>query len=377
MKYHKTRLSILMTIAIALTGCGGSSSSNTSDQDSASDQDSTSDSGENTIDSTNYVTLDATDASAPAYLDLNSGHAVNADESWHLAYQKYIGFTTNSEGAVSACIAKEYTELYDENGDAIKSEFSALTKDNTLSDYNNVTLGDCSDFTSDAVESQFAGWYTYNSTTHAVTVNSDDTNGWIIKSSTDDGNGNFAYTRLKATAYDANGITFNSELWDNNSQTFNAAESTGVLSSASDTIYWNMEDNSQSTTEFEGWDLKIEPSGHSSIILVNGGASGSGSAGVGSALLVENVDAVTDPTSTQQVYKYFGDSASGPLSSPGSFGPLEYGVGGDNHDMWPTFATYIFNDGQRYFKAQVVSNTGEDGTQTSGTLYIRYQEITE
>ena len=371
MTYNKTGLSILATVAISLTGCGGTSSSSSSDQNDASGSD------ENNIDSSSYTTLNATDASTPAYLDLNSGHTVNTNEPWHLAYQKYIGFSTNSEGAIAACIAKEYTELYDENGDAIKSEFTALTKDNTLNDYNNVTLEDCSDFTSDAVESQFTDWYTYNPTTHVITVNSDDSNGWIIKSSTDDGNGNFAYTRLKASAYDANGITFNSELWDNNSQTFTLAESTGVLSSSTDTIYWNMEDNSQSTIEFEGWDLKITPSGHSSIILVNGGASGSGSAGVGSALLVANVDAVTDPTSTQQVYKYFGDSASSPLSAPGSFGPLEYGVGGDNHDMWPTFATYIFKDGERYYKAQVVSNSGEDGSQASGTLYIRYQEITE
>lgn len=371
MTYNKTGLSILATLALTLTGCGGSSSSSSSDQNNASGGNA------NNIDSTSYVTLDATDASTPAYLDLNSGHTVNVDDSWQMAYQKYVGFSTNSASAVEACIAKEYTELYDENGEAIKSEFSALTKNNTLDDFNSVTLEDCSDFTSDAVTSQFTDWYTYDFSTHVITVNSDDTNGWILKSSTDDGNGNYAYSRLKATAYDANGITFNSELWDNNSQSFLAAESTGVLSSSTDTIYWNMEDNSQSTTEFEGWDLKIAPNGHSSIILVNGGASGSGKAGVGSALLVANVDAVTDPTSTQQVYKYFGDSASGPLSSPGSFGPFEYAVGGDNHDMWPTFATYIFKDGERSYKAQVISNSGEDGSQASGTLYIRYQEITE
>lgn len=367
MTYTKTGLSILSALTLTLAGCGGSSSSGSS-----------SGSSDNTpSDASIYTTLDAAASPTPAYLDLESGHTVNVDESWQMAYQKYVGFSTNSAGEVEACIAKEYTELYDDNGDAVVSEFSALTKDNTLDDFNSVTLEDCSDFTSDAVMSQFTDWYTYDFSTHVITVNADDTNGWIIRSSTDDGNGNYAYTRLKATAYDANGITFNSELWDNNSQSFLAAVSTSSLSPSNGTIYWNMEDNSNSTTESDDWDLKIEAKGHASLILVNGGASGSGNAGVGSALLVANADAVTDPTSTQQVYKYFGDSASGPLSSPGLFGPFEYGVGGDNHDMWPTFAVYIFKDGDRYYKAQVVSNKGEDGTDDSGTLYVRYQEIVE
>lgn len=365
MTYTKTGLSILSAVTLTLAGCGGSSSSGSS-----------SGSSDNTpSDASIYTTLDVAASSTPAYLDLESGHTVNVDESWQMAYQKYVGFSTNSAGEVEACIAKEYTELYDDNGDAVVSEFSALTKDNTLDDFNSVILEDCSDFTSDAVMSQFTDWYTYDFSTHVVTVNADDTNGWIIRSSTDDGNGNYAYTRLKATAYDADGITFNSELWDGNSETFSTAEPTGVLSSSTDTIYWNMEDNSNSTTEFEGWDLKIVPDGSSRIILVNGGVSGSGDAGVG-VLQVANVDAVTDPTLTAQVYKYFGDSASGPMSTPGTYGPLEYDVGGE-HKMWPTFAVYIFKDGERSYKAQVVSNYGEAGTDDSGTLYIRYQEIVE
>ena len=371
MIYNKIGITLFSVVAVGLTGCGGSSSSSSSDQSNFIG------SGSINIDSANYSTLDATSASAPAYLDLDSGHNVLSSETWHMAYQKYIGFSTNSTAGIEACIAKEYTELYDENGEPVKAEFSALTKSSTASDFNNVTQTSCSDFSSDEVESQFQDWYSYNPTTHAITVNSDDSNGWIVRSSTADSNGNYAYTRLKATAYDVNGITFNSELWDNNSKSFLAAVSTGALSPSNGTIYWNMEDNSNSTTESDDWDLKIEAKGHASLILVNGGASGIGNAGVGSALRVANVDAVTDPTSTQQVYKYFGDSVSGPLSSPGLFGPLEYGVGGDNHDMWPTFAIYIFKDGERYYKAQVVSNKGEDGKQDSGTLYIRHQEITE
>lgn len=363
---NKTQSSLLAALTFTLTACGGSSSD-------SSEQDNTG--AANNVTAANYSTLDA--SMAPAYLDLASGHNVAANEEWHISYQKYVGFSINSDAGIEACVAKQYEALYDANDEAVKAEFSALTRNNTENDFNNVQRDDCTDFTSDQVESQFTDWYTYNSTTHVITVNSDDSNGWIVRSSTADANGNYAYTRLKATAYDRNGMTFSSELWDNNSQSFLAAQSTDALSPKDGTVYWNMEDNSTSTTEFSGWDLKIEAQGYASHIYVNGGASGSGDAGVGSALRVANVDAVTDPTSTQQVYKYFGDSASGPLSSPGDFGPFEYGVGGDNHDMWPTFAVYILKSGERYFKAQVVSNKGEDGTQNSGTLYIRHQEIIE
>lgn len=366
MQYTKTGLSILATMMLTLTGCGGSSSSGSSD-----------DGGSPVSDTASYAPLDATDSASAAYLDLASGHTVSEAEPWQMAYQKYVGFSINSGDGVEACIAKQYDELYDGNGDAVKDEFMALNKDNTIADFNAVTRTSCTDFSTDGATSQFKDWYTYDMGTHVITVNTDDSNGWIVRSSTDDGNGNYAYTRLKATAYDANGITFNSELWDNNTQTFQAAVSTGPLDASGGTVYWNMEDNTSSTTEMAGWDLKLESVGHSTEIFVNGGVSGDGDAGVGSALQVANVDAVTDPTDTNQVYKYFGDSASGPMTSPGSYGAFEYGVGGDNHDMWPTFAVYLFKDGDRYYKAQVVSNYGSDGSLASGNLYIRYEEVFE
>lgn len=337
------------------------------------DTSSNDDSDEGTPSTANYAPLDAT-SGAPAYLDLSNGQTVGNTDGWHLAYQKYVGFTINGgssgDGEVQACIAHQYEDLYDENGDAVKAEFEVLTLESTLADFDAVTKTSCSDFSTDGVESQFKDWYTYNSETHQVTVNNDDSNGWILRSA--DGN---SYARIKATDYGSGGITFDYELW--NGSAFNAAVSTGTLDFSSGAVYWDMETNANNSTEMSGWDLKIVKDGYGHKILVNGGASGDGDAGVGSALMVANVDEVTNPTSTSQVYKYFGDSASGPMSSPGSFGAFEYGVGGDNHNMWPTFAVYLFKDGENYYKAQVVSNYGEDGSAATGNLYIRYDEVTE
>ncbi|MGC9385950.1 MAG: hypothetical protein ACP5D0_03320 [Hydrogenovibrio sp.] len=354
----------------SLTGCGGSSGSSGGDQPEPTPP----------SDTASYTEMNATQADAPVYLDLSSGHSVGETEAWQMAYQKYVGFMVNrgSTGSrgVTACIAKQYDELYTD-GEPNVDAFSALNAQNTLADFQAVTRESCNDFTTDAVASQFQDWYTYDMNTHTITVHDNDSNGWILRSATDDGNGNYGYTRLKAVSYDGNGITFNSELWDNNTQTFQPAVSTGALDFSGGAVFWDMETNRHSEAEMPGWDLKIEKSGYGEKILVNGGASGNGDAGVGSALMVANVDAVTDPTDTNQVFKYFGDSASGPMSAPGSYGAFEYGVGGNNHDMWPTFAVYLFQDGERYYKAQVLSNYGAEGNQTSGSLYVRYQEVFE
>ncbi|WP_319558294.1 hypothetical protein [Thiomicrorhabdus sp.] len=150
---------------------------------------------------------------------------------------------------------------------------------------------------------------------------------------------------------------------------FGSVTETPELDYSADAVYWDLETNSI-VSESDDWELKITQNGYEPLIQVNGGASGSGDAGLG-AYLTASADEVTDPTDTSQVYKYFEDSASGVLSTPGGYGPLEYNVGGE-HKMWPNFATYVFNDNGVYYKAQVVGNYGEQGTDPSGTLRIRY-----
>jgi len=151
-------------------------------------------------------------------------------------------------------------------------------------------------------------------------------------------------------------------------------------------VYWDLETNSI-VTENDDWEIKIAKSGYSTVYSLNGGASGKGQAaiagadrdgkalGVG-ALMVDSVWDVTNPTDTDQVYKYFTDSAEGAFKSPGDYGALEYGAHG-GHAMSPTFAVYLVEDGDgNTHKVQILSNTGETGTLSSGSLFIRYAEAT-
>lgn len=206
-----------------------------------------------------------------------------------------------------------------------------------------------------------------------MTVHSDDTNGWILKSA--DGK---AYARIKFTEFATRQYTIklDYELWDAASKSFKSKVSTPPLDFSKGAAYWDLETNSVSAVDTGDWELKFSKEGRDILIQLNGGASGTGQAGAAGkdgALQVASVDAVTDPTDTTQVYKYFADSAEGGLTKPGDFGPLHYAVGG-GHAMWPTFATYLIEDNNNFYKMQVVSNTGESGSDPSGTLVIRYDE---
>lgn len=167
------------------------------------------------------VTLDAaSDTSKAAYLDLATGDTVSEDQPWHLAYQKYVGFKTNSgvsgDGNVQGCLAHSYDSLYDENGSAVQAEFESKTPENTLAIFDAVTYENCSesDWLTDAVQSQFQDWYTYDMATHSVNIHEDASNGWILRSATSSAEGDYHYARIRVTDFSSGKLTFAVENWD-------------------------------------------------------------------------------------------------------------------------------------------------------------------
>lgn len=363
-------------LAVGLQGCLNSSSNKGSDTSPDAD-------------SSQIVTLDASsNPPSSVHLDLSNGSTtLNPDDIWHVAYEKYVGFKLKS--GVKACVAHKYEELYNEGGDAIKSEFQKLTTTNTLEHFNAVDVNatDICTPVADEVKTLIpaSGWWTYNPASGGVVdIHNNNSNGWILKSA--DGQ---SYARIRFSYFATRTYTMRLEVqqWDNNTSEFKTAVETPDLNFTDDAVYWDLETNNI-VTAADHWDLKFSRgSGQQSILIqVNGGASGSGQGGVVGAdstgnpkgvgaLQVDSVWVVTNPTNTAQVYKYFADSAEGAFSGPGDFGPLAYGVGGDNHDMWPTFATYLIEDNSRFYKLQVISNKGEDGAAPSGTLRIRYSDF--
>jgi|GEM_PF-2858905 len=167
------------------------------------------------------VTLDAaTDTTQAVYLNLATGQVVSEGQTWHLAYQKYVGFKTNSgvsgDGNVQGCLAHSYDSLYDENGSAVQAEFESKTPENTLAIFDAVTYENCSesDWLTDAVQSQFQDWYTYDMATHSVNIHEDASNGWILRSATSSAEGDYHYARIRVTDFGSGKLTFAVENWD-------------------------------------------------------------------------------------------------------------------------------------------------------------------
>lgn len=327
------------------------------------------------------MTMDATDPTNPAKLNLSTGKTVS-DDSWHFAYQRYIGFKTNGgtsgDRNVSACLGYTYDALFDDSNKSVKAEFEKLTADNTKAAFEAVKKEDCnaSQFKLDTITTQIdtGDWLDadYSMGAPVFSAKTDSNNSWIIRSADSS-----AYARVKVKTLTVvfggsttRKVVLASEKW--NGAAFDAAVDSPELDFSNDKVYWDLETN-DIVTASDDWDLAISLVGRDYPIQVNGGASGTGTAGVG---LVLNGDAttVTDPTDTAQVYKYFGDSAEGTMSEPGGYGPLEYSVAGQ-HKMWPTFAVYIFKDGDDYYKAQILSNYGADGTLGSGNITVRYEKF--
>lgn len=368
-----------LAVTTALVGCGGDNDT----QESVANPDGRSD-------QSSYTSLDATQGKA--YLDLSSGHSVTENEAWHFAYQKYVGFSVNSgvsgEGSVAVCIAHTPDGIFDDEGAPIQAEFEKLTRDNTLTDFEAVNLASCeeADFKEDSLKTviELDNWTDYDFMTHTLSLDTSVSNGWIVRSATKNDAQAHEYARVKVASLDYTSgtnydITFNVETWDANGQVFNAVQVSPVLDFTSGRVYWDLETNTVVTAN-DDWELSIVINGFSWDIQVNSGVSGAGSAGI-ATLNVDDASLVTDPTSIgysadEQILTYTGDSADSVMGGPGSYGALSYGVAG-GHGMWPNFTTYLFKDGDRYFKAQVVSNTGEDGTLTSGNLYVRYAEVVE
>ncbi len=366
-----------------LTACGGDSSSSTKETDQ----------GGQVSNEGPYASLDASDASNTAYLNLASGHTVTASEDWHFGYQKYQGFRVNGgnsgNGNIKACIAHSYNNLFDQDNEAVLSAFQALNKDNTLADFSAVdkTSFAENDLQLDSINTQIQQDQWLEASFAAGPVLSASTatsNGWIIRSATKNAADSHNYARVKVeqvnylSSPSKRAIKLAVENWNTNTTSFDTAKISTEIDFTNSKQYWDMETNSLVTAEAD-WELSVTYTGSREwSIQVNGGVSGPGSAGVGllSGSEINSAFDVSDPTDSQQVFTFFVDKASGAMAGPGNFGPLHYGAAG-GHGMWPTYSIYLFQDADNnlWFKAQVLSNHGENDDLTSGNLYIRYEEI--
>jgi hypothetical protein len=318
-------------------------------------------------------------------LNLANGSTVTAEGDWHFAYQRFVGFKTNSgfsgTGHVKSCIAHQFEDLYDEQGQPVKAAFEAKTLENTLAGFEGVTKTSCTPEQVDTLKTQLSssGWWSqnpdYDMASGVITGPNEAKNRWILRSASKTGD-TYQYARIgfKEFKTRSSEITLTIEKW--NGSSWETAINSVPINFAGTAAYWDLETNSL-VTDGDNWEIRFESANRSTQIQLNGGVSGSGAAGIGQ-LVGDNPDSrnVTNPTDINQVPVFAADTVVSTLSEPGSYGAFHYAVGGGNHSMWPTFTTYLFEDDGRYFKAQVISNTGPTGTDPSGNLVVRYAELT-
>ena len=392
LKRTKMALAVACTTLI-LAGCNGGGGGSSSDSsDNSSDNNS---GGDTTQSSVRYITLDAaTDTTQAAYLDLATGAQSTADQDWHVAYQKYVGFKVNGgasgdgnvNGAITACYTGNSAALYDAEGKPVQSAFEAASADSTLEAFNAVTsVESCTEggMKSDSINPQIEDWLSADYSQGSPVYSADSSKWWVLRSAKADPStqmfdyGRFHITNLTVELGETSTrqMTLGVQTWNPLTQSFNDEVESPVLDYSNGRVYYDMESNSVVSAE-DDWELSVVVQDRNYLIQVNGGASGTASAGVG-VLQVDSALDVTDPTNTDQVYKYFADQSEGAFSDPGSYGALDYNVDGQGHQMWPNYGIYLVQDGAQLFKMQVLSNYGEDGNLTSGNLYIRYAPVTQ
>lgn len=250
---------------------------------------------------TEYMSIVGTYETA-GYADLVNGSNTTVEQDWHFSYQRGIGFTVNSgisgEGNIVACAAHTPNGLYNEDGTANADAFKALTYENTLASFEAVTAESCAaeDLIEDSLKTQISSDHWVDTSAYPVVtalVSTD--NGWIVKSSTDDGNGNFAYGRVAVSELDYQttnhiptklAITLAVETWDDNGQVFEAVALSPELDFTMGKVYWDLETN-EIAQEADDWELSVALNGRSLDIQVNGGASGNGDAGIGLVITEE------------------------------------------------------------------------------------------
>lgn len=375
-----TKTVLLSTaIALSITGCGSESDDNSNNNITDKKPDAAI-GWSSTIVKDN---IDATTSSKIAVYDLSSGSnsAVTSMDDvqgdWHFSYQKSRGFQSNSGSngignsgiEVEGCIAHQYTDLYDENGDPKFDLFANMTASSTLEKFESLDINACNDFQTDiAATSKYIGneWYALEGYSIAIP---EGTTGWIIKSNTD------TYARITPKEYDG-GLVFSVETWNGNSWD-TAVDTPAIDYYSGSNAYYDFDTNTANATPVQGWDIYLKNTEHlPEIILAE-------DAGVGyyydssdeDAFTYESVaqlDHPTAPTVGATLYKWYENTTNGVFTNPGYFGGLEF----KDYGYVPNYATYLLKEGNTYYKVQFLGYNGIDGEHANGTLVVRYSSKT-
>jgi hypothetical protein len=249
------------------------------------------------------------------------------------------------------------------NESASSAQIMAMTSESMLAEFASVTEADIpaegEAWLTDALAPAIDRWYSYDPVAHAVTAAPD--NVWMMRTASGGAFAKFHVTGLEdATQTHAGRVTFEYALQPSAGAAFEPAQSVTVDVS-SGAVSFDLE-TGVVVTGSSDWDVRFE--GYD--IRVNGGVSGSGSAGA--LLSGESFGAVTDASDLPSNL-YAGDAFGGVFDDHPWY---RYNLEG-NHQIWPTFDVYLIHRGESVWKVQLTSYYGPTGD--SRQITFRYARL--
>lgn len=300
-----------------------------------------------------FVTLHEDEASA---VDVS---ARSTSEDWDLGFfatsVMLNGGAAGPGGVVGHCLCQ--------NAGATDAEVMEMTAASELADFEAVTAaaipesGDA--WTTDALAPAIDGWYSYNPSTHVVSAAPE--NVWKVRTASGGAYAKFHVTGLaNATRQHAGEVTFESALQRSPGADFEATR-VETVDLASGPVHFDLETGSVVDAAAE-WDLMFE--GYH--IRVNGGVSGTGSAGA--SLSDQAFDDITDATDLSAGH-YRGDAFGGVFDEHPWY---RYDLD-DGHQIWPTYNVYLIRRDDAVYKIQLTSYYGATGD--SRQITFRYARL--
>lgn len=217
---------------------------------------------------------------------------------------------------------------------------------------------DADDWISDALDPAIAGWYAYDPIAHVVTASPERV--WKLRAA--DGS---AYAKLHVTAIEdatqqhPGRVTIEYAIQPTAGEPLDAPR-TAELDASGGSVYFDLVNGVVSTDA--AWDIRID--GYD--IRVNGGVSGTGSAGA--VRVDEPFDDITDASDLSAGH-YRGDAFGGVFPAHPWY---RYDLQG-NHLIWPTYNVYLLTSGAEVYKVQLIGYYNATGT--ARHISLRYARI--
>ncbi len=324
-----TLSAVIAATLTTLSGCGGSSSSDTPDH-----------AGDNRPFS--EVIVDASSYSNYTYFNLDTGKTVDltaeaakSDTSWHIGFLRdkiILNGGASGAGKVSAALVAGQGDFYDSEDHAVANVFLNASKDSEeehlLAQVDTSSLVYQQDRTAAAIQGTGdlvgnlidQGWYYYNPATHSLSANPN--NSWLIRS----GEGNsYARFHTESLEYDRlTGLTVSFALDIQSADTDQFASSglfTTTIPATGGSSCFDFDTNTAVDCTNEAWDMKLEIKGREWTIWTNGGVSGGGEGGAFGPFTTEEASVYTSghlsPAGTSFDSHYTQDRSAGVFLVPG------------------------------------------------------------